>query len=232
LKYFLVALSALMAVPCWSQTTTGKATTSGPCSPAVSGNNNQFTIKCPGINEEKGKRMLEILNKILANELDPEQVMAKLDEILKAVGTGSPIQNCPNGNCIGRDNNGLAVVNNYGLPLPNVTWTVVPMVDLGKPTTHPAVCLKMNIDKMFADPKFAVFCDRPCKSVGDELNVRGGGYIQTEWGIIPDHPDVAGFVIDQPNPLPASSEFTACVESQDDEPVRILSVKTLTTKPQ
>jgi hypothetical protein len=34
--------------------------------------------------------MLEILNKILANQLDPDAVMTKLDEILKAVNPNSP----------------------------------------------------------------------------------------------------------------------------------------------
>lgn len=34
--------------------------------------------------------MLDILNKILANQLDPDAVMAKLDEILKAVNPNIP----------------------------------------------------------------------------------------------------------------------------------------------
>jgi len=35
--------------------------------------------------------MLDILNKILANQLDPKEVMAKLDEILNAVDPNKPI---------------------------------------------------------------------------------------------------------------------------------------------
>jgi hypothetical protein len=38
-------LVVLTAVTCYSQTT-GQAKTVGPCSPAVSGSNNQFTINC------------------------------------------------------------------------------------------------------------------------------------------------------------------------------------------
>lgn len=75
----------LIALPCCGQTPgTGKAETRGPCSPAVSGSNNQFTMNCK-IDEQQGQKMLDILNKILANELDPDAVMAKLDEILKAI---------------------------------------------------------------------------------------------------------------------------------------------------
>jgi hypothetical protein len=89
-KYALV-LVMLLAMPCWSQTTsTGKANTTGPCSPAVTGNNNQFSITCQGIGKEQGQQMLDILNRILANQLDPKAVMAKLDEILKAVNPNLP----------------------------------------------------------------------------------------------------------------------------------------------
>ncbi len=79
----------LLAVPCWSQRT-GKAETSGPCSPAVTGNNNQFSIKCQGINKEQGQKMLDILNKILANQPDPKAVNEKLDEILKLISQRIP----------------------------------------------------------------------------------------------------------------------------------------------
>jgi hypothetical protein len=50
----------------------------------VSGSNNTFTINC-GIGKEQGKKMLAILNKILANQIDTDAVMAKLDEILRNV---------------------------------------------------------------------------------------------------------------------------------------------------
>jgi hypothetical protein len=90
-------------MPCWGQigttgktetsgsqtTTTGNAETAGACSPAVTGNKNTFTINC-GIDKKQGQKMLEILNKILANQLDPDAVMAKLDEILKAVNPNIP----------------------------------------------------------------------------------------------------------------------------------------------
>jgi hypothetical protein len=50
----------------------------------VSGSKNTFTIKC-GIDEKQGQAMLKILNEILRNELDPNAVMKKLDEIQKGI---------------------------------------------------------------------------------------------------------------------------------------------------
>jgi hypothetical protein len=108
-------LSLLIAVPCWSQTTTtGKATTSGSCSPANTGSNNTFTIKC-GIGQKQGQQMLDILNKILANKLDSEQVMAKLDEIQKAMNS-RPNVSAPNGIAIGGGTVSNPTVNNFVPP--------------------------------------------------------------------------------------------------------------------
>jgi hypothetical protein len=85
-----LVLLLLIPLPCRSQTTTtGTAETKGPCSPAVTGSKNTFTINC-GIDKKQGQKMLEILNKILANQLDPQAVMSKLDEILKAVNPNIP----------------------------------------------------------------------------------------------------------------------------------------------
>jgi hypothetical protein len=84
MRYCLV-LSLLISVPCWGQTTTGQAQTTGPCSPAVTGNNNQFTITCDGIGEAQGKELIKILNRISKEQLDPKLVMEKLDEIQKGV---------------------------------------------------------------------------------------------------------------------------------------------------
>ncbi len=89
MKYGLI-LFVLLAAPCWGQaTTTGTADTKGPCSPAVTGSKNTFTINC-GIDKKQGQKMLDILNKILANQLDPQAVMTKLDEILNAVNPNVP----------------------------------------------------------------------------------------------------------------------------------------------
>lgn len=95
MKYGLCGtiLFLLLAMPCSEQTpTAGKAATSGPCSPAVTGNENRFTISCVGVSKEQGQKMLDILNKILANQIDTKEVMAKLDEILHAVNPNIPVK--------------------------------------------------------------------------------------------------------------------------------------------
>jgi hypothetical protein len=85
-KYTLILFALLFSTLCRAQTTTtGKAETSGPCSPAVTGNSNQFRIDCPGISKEQGQMMLDILNKILKDQLDPQKVMMKLDEIQNGI---------------------------------------------------------------------------------------------------------------------------------------------------
>jgi hypothetical protein len=91
---YAAILFLLLAVPCWSRTTaTTKNDTSRPCSPITTGSNNNFVINCK-IDPEQGKQMIGILNKILANQqkLQPEIVMQKLDEILKAVNPNVPVK--------------------------------------------------------------------------------------------------------------------------------------------
>jgi hypothetical protein len=81
----LYVLLALITLPCVAQTATGKAETTGTCSPAISGSQNRVSIDCRGVSKEEAAKMISILNKILSNQIDPDAVMAKLDEILKAV---------------------------------------------------------------------------------------------------------------------------------------------------
>lgn len=85
MKYGLV-LSLLIALPCWGQASmTGDAETKGPCSPAVTGSNNKFTITCQGISDKLGAQLTDLLNKIAKNQTDAEAVMTKLDGCLQGV---------------------------------------------------------------------------------------------------------------------------------------------------
>ena len=87
----LLLLSLFMPALCLSQTNTGKAETRGSCSPANTGNVGQITISCSGMSKEQAQKMVEILNKILANQLDTAQVMSKLDEILHTIDPNRPV---------------------------------------------------------------------------------------------------------------------------------------------
>ena len=107
----LIIFLLLFAIPLPAQT--GNANTNGPCSPAVTGNNNQFTIRCDGVSKAEGDKILAVMNKILANQLDTVTVLKKLDEILKIRGLN---QNCPNGICAGGDITGSSTVYNAAPP--------------------------------------------------------------------------------------------------------------------
>jgi len=80
----LVPLACLLAGAVCAQPQTGSATVKDACSVANTGNNNTFTITC-GVGKQQGDALLKIMNRIIANQLDPDAVMTKLDEILKAV---------------------------------------------------------------------------------------------------------------------------------------------------
>jgi hypothetical protein len=60
-------------------------TTSAPCSPIAPNNSGSITISCPGMSKEQGQKMIDILNKILANRVDTNAVMEKLDGCLAGV---------------------------------------------------------------------------------------------------------------------------------------------------
>lgn len=96
---YSIVLVMLMCLPCWTQTTaTGHASATQPCSVANTGNGNKIQINC-GIGKEQGEKVLAILNKIVANHLDPNAVMEKLDEILRAVNPNIPtkVYSCAGG---------------------------------------------------------------------------------------------------------------------------------------
>ncbi len=83
---YRLTLLLLIATPCWGQsTTTGKVETSGSCSPAVTGSNNQFTITCQGIPEKLRVQLVDLLNLVAKNQSNAAAMMAKLDECLAGV---------------------------------------------------------------------------------------------------------------------------------------------------
>jgi hypothetical protein len=93
------------------------------------------------------------------------------------------VQIAPEGINIGRDNNGTAIVNN-GPSLPKISWAIDDNTPLKEGITHPAVWIRISIDRPFLDAKFAVVCDRPCKAVDGNVIAPHGGFIQDQWGTI------------------------------------------------
>ena len=76
----LLVLTMACAAVCFGQTT------SGACSPVIQSGAHVtgFTLTCKGMSDAEGKQLLEILNQIAKNQVDPKLVMTKLDEIIKA----------------------------------------------------------------------------------------------------------------------------------------------------
>jgi hypothetical protein len=94
---------------------------------------------------------------------------------------------------------------------------------------HPHVCVRISVDRLMDSPKFAVVCDRSCNAKrGTPIMPHEGVMGGDQWGTIPDHPEVAAFVVGQPNPMPSSVQYSACVESSDDKPITVVSVQKLT----
>jgi len=135
-----------------------------------------------------------------------------------------PAQNCPNGICIGGDNNGTATVNNFGIE-PKVVWTLFESHGQWQ-DKHPTTSVLISVDRMLENAKFAIVCDRPCSGVYAEM--KGVTSRQWKWGKLPGSPNIAAFIIDAPNPLPSGIESNCSVESEDDSPVRIVDVQKLT----
>jgi hypothetical protein len=143
----------------------------------------------------------------------------------------SVIQDCPNGICAGGDISGSPTVNNYGPLLPQISWKIDDKTPLPKTVTHPGVWVSISIDRPFLDAKFAVLCDHPCSGVGSQMVTAHGGYVESSWGTLPEAgPNVAAFVVSAPNPMSADDGLLACVQSEDEDPVKVVAVKTLTIK--
>lgn len=85
MRYILVLL-IFASMPGLCQTVqTGKAETSGFCSPAVSGSNNQFTITCQNIPDKLRAQLVDLLNRVAKNQSDAETILAKLDGCLEGI---------------------------------------------------------------------------------------------------------------------------------------------------
>jgi hypothetical protein len=77
-------VAALLLLP-WCVTAQETTTTTGPCSPIAPNNSGTITIQCGGISTKFGNQLVAILNRIAKNQLDPDVVMAKLDEIQRGI---------------------------------------------------------------------------------------------------------------------------------------------------
>jgi hypothetical protein len=85
---WVLTLFLLLVIPCIAQNplaVTGNAETTGSCSPAVTGNNNKFTITCQNVPGKLRDQFVDILNRLAKNESDAVAILAKLDGCMKGV---------------------------------------------------------------------------------------------------------------------------------------------------
>jgi hypothetical protein len=118
----LVFILASACVAIGQTQKTGTAVANGTCNLANTGNNNSnIRIDC-GIGKEQGKKIIDLLNKVLANQ----DRNAKLDELLKVASQPVQIVNAPNG--IGTIGGTLVnpTVNNFAPPSRHIPESIRP----------------------------------------------------------------------------------------------------------
>jgi hypothetical protein len=119
MKITLIFLLSVLSVSARSQVVPAPATAkvNGACNIANVGNNNKMVIQC-GIGRTQAQRMVEILNRVLASQVDPSVVMAKLDEILETAKEGKVQQltTGPNSPNIAGNGNSVTYSNTSELP--------------------------------------------------------------------------------------------------------------------
>jgi hypothetical protein len=194
-----------------SQTTpTEKAATSGTCSTAPAGDNNAYNLNCNGIGADQGKKIVEILNRVLANQ-DLTAVNAKLDELLVAASQPAQargLQAPPN-------IVGLAVT--PLVPRPNIGAEGLVEGPLG---VNPGVSVSFTVDGMFTPAMFSVFCDRPC--VATSASVEGTSSPQM---MTTDKPNIAVVALGLKGPLMLNNKVTITVRSKDAAKISIQNVQ-------
>lgn len=133
----LVFLCAAISGAQESSTGASKANARGTCAVSHVGNYDTITITNCGIREEQGKKIEDLLNKILINQ-DMADVNAKLDQLLK-------------------------IVSNLGPPkmLVGLPKDLPP-----SPDGHPRVSIDFYTDRPDEGGQFGVVCDRACTPLG------------------------------------------------------------------
>jgi hypothetical protein len=194
-----------------TQTTpTEKAPASGTCNPAPAADNNTYNINCNGVGVDQGKKIVEILNKVLANQ-DMTTVNAKLDELLGVASQPAQMQALQ-------------------APPKILDMTVTPLVprpNLGTEGSiegpfgvNPGVTVTFTVDAAFATPMFSVFCDRPCAATSASVEGASSPRMMTT-----DKPNIAVVALNLKGPLMPANKVTITVRSRDAGKISIQTVE-------
>ena len=193
-----------------SQTTPTDKATSGACSTASAGDNNTYDIKCTGVGVEQGKKIVEMLNKVLANP-DGTAINAKLDELLVAASQPAQTQA-------------------QQAPPKILDMTVAPLVPRpnigtegsieGPLGVNPGVTVSFTVDGAFTPAMFSVFCDRPCAATSATVEGTSSPQMMTT-----DKPNIAVVSLGLKGPLMPNNKVTVTVRSRDAGKISVQNVQ-------
>lgn len=194
-----------------SQTTpTEKAAASGACSTAPVGDNRTYNIKCNGIGADQSKKIVEILNRVLANQ-DPATVNAKLDELLVAASQPTKTE------ALQSPPNILGLTVTPLVPRPNIGAEGLIEGPLGE---NPGVSVSFTVDGMFTTAMFSVVCDRSCAATTASVEGTSSPQMMTT-----DKPNIAVVALGLKGPLMPNNKVTITVRSRDAGKISVQSVQ-------
>ena len=193
-----------------SQTTpTEKAPASAVCNTAP-GDNSTYNINCNGVGGDQGKKMVEILNRVLANQ-DLTTVNTKLDELLAVASQPAQTE------ALQAPPNILGLVVTPLVPRPNIGTGGLVEGPLG---VNPGVTVSFTVDAMFPSAMFSVFCDRPCAATSASAEGTSSPQMMTT-----DKPNIAVVALGLKGPLMPNNKVTITVRSRDTGKISVQNVQ-------
>jgi hypothetical protein len=190
-------------------TPTEKAAASGTCSTGPE-DNNAYNINCNGIGVDQGKKILEILNRVLANQ-DVNTVNAKLDELLVVASQPAQTQ------ALQAPPNILSLNVTPLAPRPNIGTMGLMEGPLG---VNPGVTVTFTVDGMFPTAMFSVVCDRSCAAT--TASVEG---VSSPQMMTTDKPNIAVVALGLKGPLMPNNKVTITVRSADAGKISVQNVQ-------
>jgi hypothetical protein len=211
-------------------TATGRANTSGTCSPATTGNSNKFVINC-GIGKEEGEKIIHLLNAVLAKR-NLAEIDAKLAELIEMAAKPAPqVLDCVGSNCVQNGNQTNIDQRQFAAPQPPPHLLGVTMKELepvatpnpmsGPLSSNPGASVSFTVDHVFQNAMFLLLCDRPCSSTSASVP----GVSSPQMLSSAQNPRIAGVALGLMGPLFPGNPVTIEVRSADNQNVRILSVE-------
>jgi hypothetical protein len=191
---------------------TDKTAAVGTCSAAHVGDDNTSSINCTGVGVEQGKKIVEILNKVLANQ-DIATINAKLDELLVVAAQPAQAQTGAGGaqappNIVGMTFAQL-------VPRPNLGSMGLVEGPFG---VNPGVTVSFTVDATFKTAMFSIVCDRACAATSASAEGVPSPQMMTT-----DKPNIAVVALGQT--LMPDNKVTINIRSADAGKISVQSVQ-------